>query len=189
MEIQDSVRRALENPGLSPIRKVMTHSLAKYHARSPRYILQPQDNTLIRVAGPRQIPWEEGTDIKNISLSGLAFTAPVELCPIVGEFIKIQFQVPDGNQMACHGLVTRLEPLGKSEMLVGIQFYKLEMPHRIALLQGLAQKLKEQQQKNSDLSSASFAGRLARNWKALAAMLFFLTSWLALVIWTWNLRV
>ncbi len=167
----------------------MTHSLAKYHARSPRYILQPQDNTLIRVAGPRQIPWEEGTDIKNISLSGLAFTAPVELCPIVGEFIKIQFQVPDGNQMACYGLVTRLEPLGKTEMLVGIQFYKLEMAHRIALLQGLAQKLKEQQQKNrASESNHSLPAKLVKNWKAAIAMVFFLSGWLALLIWTWNLK-
>ncbi|MGZ5278604.1 MAG: PilZ domain-containing protein, partial [Pseudobdellovibrionaceae bacterium] len=98
----------------------MTQSLAHYHSRSPRYILQPQDNTLIRVAGPTQVPWEEGTEIKNISLSGLVFTAPVELCPIVGEFIKIQFHVPSANEMACFGLVTRLEPLGTTEMLVGI---------------------------------------------------------------------
>lgn len=176
-------------PGLSPISKLMTHSLAKYHARCPRYILQPQDNTLIRVAGPRQIPWEEGTDIKNISLSGLAFTAPVELCPIVGEFIKIQFQAPNSDQMACHGLVTRLEPLGKTEMLVGVQFYKLEMGHRIALLQGLAQKLKEQQQKNQNLALKPTLGkRLAKNWKALAAMLIFLAGWLALLDWTWRLK-
>ena len=165
----------------------MTQSLAKYHARSPRYILQPQDNTLIRVAGPRQTPWEECTDIKNISLSGLAFTAPVELCPIVGEFIKIQFQVPSSSQMACYGLVTRLEPLGKTEILVGIQFYKLEMPHRIALLQGLAQRLKEQQQKNQDLQNGRFSfRRLLKNWKAWIAMSVFLGAWIALAIWTWQ---
>lgn len=176
-------------PRLSPIRFPMTQSLAKYHARCPRYILQPQDNTLIRVAGPRQIPWEEGTDIKNISLSGLAFTAPVELCPIVGEFIKIQFQAPNADQMACHGLVTRLEPLGKAEMLVGVQFYKLEMPHRITLLQGLAQKLKEQQQKNQNLEvKTSFRQHLVKNWKALAAMMLFLMAWMALLEWTWRLR-
>lgn len=167
----------------------MTQSLAKYHARAPRYILQPQDNTLIRVAGPRQIPWEEGTDIKNISLSGLAFTAPVELCPIVGEFIKIQFEVPNASQMACFGLVTRLEPLGQSEMLVGIQFHKLEMTHRIVLLQGLAQRLKEQQQKNQALhANPSLRTKLLRNWKALAAMMLFLAGWMALLEWTWRLH-
>lgn len=163
----------------------MTQSLAKYHSRAPRYILQPQDDTLIRVAGPRQTPWEEGTDIKNISLSGLAFTAPVELCPIVGEFIKIQFQVPNSKQMACYGLVTRLEPLGKTEILVGIQFYKLEMPHRLALLQGLAQKLKDQQQKNLNLRGQHFSWKyLLRNWKMVFAMSLLLSAWIALILWS-----
>jgi hypothetical protein len=169
----------------------MTQSLAKYHARSPRYILQPQDNTLIRVAGPRQIPWEEGTEIKNISLSGLAFTAHVELCPIVGEFIKIEFQVPptsQTSQMACFGLVTRLEPVGKSEMLVGVQFYKLEMPHRIVLLQGLAQRLKEQQQKNSAREAASQISwrKITRNWKVACGLILLLSFWMALLEWSWR---
>jgi len=167
----------------------MTQSLAHYHSRSPRYILQPQDNTFIRVSGPTQVPWEEGTEIKNISLSGLVFTAPVELCPIVGEFIKIQFHVPSANEMACFGLVTRLEPLGTTEMLVGIQFYKLEMAHRIVLLQGLAQRLKEQiqNQNETELASKSFWKIAIANWKASAAMILFLTFWMILLLWTWSL--
>ena len=166
----------------------MTQPLSKYHARSPRYILQPQDNTLIRVAGPRQVPWEEGTEIRNISLSGLAFTAPVELCPIVGEFIKIQFEVPGQDQMACFGLVTRLETLGKTEMVVGVQFHNLEMPHRLVLLQGLAQRLKEQQSQKTDKLPLPFSWRLMRqNWKALLFVFTLLSFWVALVQWAWNL--
>ncbi|RYZ81252.1 MAG: PilZ domain-containing protein, partial [Proteobacteria bacterium] len=72
----------------------MNQNLARFHARSPRYILNTQDDSLIRVAGPRQVPWEEGTEIKNVSLTGLAFTAPGDLCPILGEIIKIQFLIP-----------------------------------------------------------------------------------------------
>jgi hypothetical protein len=166
----------------------MTQSLAHYHSRSPRYILQPQDDMLIRVAGPAQTPWEEGTEIKNISLSGLAFTAPVELCPIVGEFIKIQFHVPSAMEMACFGLVTRLEPLNSSEMLVGIQFYKLEMAHRIVLLQGLAQKLKEQLQgkEAQELKSRTFWSIALENWKASASIILFLMFWMAILMWVWN---
>lgn len=146
---------------------------------------------MIRVAGPRQVPWEEGTEIKNISLSGLAFTAHVELCPIVGEFIKIEFQVPPAaskSQMACFGLVTRLEPAGKSEMLVGIQFYKLEMPHRIILLQGLANKLKEQQKIKSDLEAASQISwlKIVKNWKVACGLILLLSAWLALMEWSWS---
>jgi len=131
----------------------MTQSLAKYHARQPRYTLQTEDNTLIRVAGPKQVPWEERTEILNISLSGLAFTAPSDLCPLVGEVIKVQFEVPGRlakngqTTMACYGLVTRLEPQGSHQMVVGIQFVKLELSHKLTLLQGLALKLREQQAK------------------------------------------
>lgn len=168
----------------------MTSSLAKYHSRAPRYVLQPQDNTLVRVAGPHQTPWEENTEIKNISLSGLVFTAAAELCPIVGEFIKIQFSVPGGQQMACFGLVSRLEPHGKSEILVGVQFYKLEMPHRIALLQGLAQRLKDQIQQEAKFENRidriEMVKQLTKNKKSVLIMLVLLVTWMGLTVLTWR---
>ncbi|WP_415062746.1 PilZ domain-containing protein [Bdellovibrio sp.] len=122
-------------------------SLARYHGRSPRYILNTEDDSLVRVAGPKQIPWEEGTEIKNVSLTGLAFTAPDDLCPLLGEVVKIQFTPPGSKQMACYGIVTRLENISESRMLVGVHFYKLEMSQRIALAQGLARKFKENQER------------------------------------------
>lgn len=122
----------------------MNQNLARYHARSPRYFLNTEDESLIRVAGPRQTPWEEGTEIRNVSLTGLAFTAPDDLCPILGEVIKIQFLAPGGKQMASHAIVTRLDPIANSEkILVGLHFYKMEMGHRVVLAQGLARKLKD----------------------------------------------
>ncbi|WP_413288586.1 PilZ domain-containing protein [Bdellovibrio sp. HCB337] len=121
----------------------MNQSLARYHARSPRYILNTDDDSLIRVAGPRQVPWEEGTEIKNVSLTGLAFVAPEDLCPILGEIVKIQFQPPGAKQLASYAIVTRLDPLEDGKILVGLHFYKMEMGHRVALAQGLARKLKE----------------------------------------------
>lgn len=123
-------------------------NLARYHGRSPRYILNTEDESLVRVAGPKQIPWEEGTEIKNISLTGLAFTAPNDLCPLLGEVVKIQFVTPGSKQMACYGIVTRLDTVSESFTLVGVHFYKLEMPQRIILAQGLARKFKETQDRN-----------------------------------------
>lgn len=122
-------------------------SLARYHGRSPRYILNTEDESLVRVAGPKQIPWEEGTEIKNVSLTGLAFTAPDDLCPLLGEVVKIQFTPPGSRQMACYGIVTRLESIDDSRTLVGIHFYKLEMQQRIVLAQGLARRFKENQER------------------------------------------
>jgi hypothetical protein len=132
----------------------MAQGLARYHGRSPRYILNTLDDSLIRVAGPRQMPWEEGTEIKNISLTGLAFTAPSDLCPLLGEVVKIQFEVPGSDPMACYAVVTRIDPLKSQKMLVGVHFYKLEMAQRIALAQGLSLKLRDQldQEKVADRS-------------------------------------
>lgn len=166
----------------------MTQSLAKYHSRSPRYILQPQDNTLVRVAGPHQTPWEEGTDIKNISLSGLAFTAPPDLCPLVSEIIKIQFHIPGGPEMACFGLVTRIERESVNTMVVGIQFHKLEMAQRIILLQGLAQKLKEQIDEQRLIESKkTFWQTFMANWKASSSIILFLGFWIAITLWALSL--
>lgn len=101
----------------------------------------------MRVAGPKQVPWEEGTSIKNVSLTGLAFTAPDDLCPILGEVIKIQFTPPGSRQMACYGIVTRLDGISNSQTLVGVHFYKMEMTQRIVLAQGLARRFKENQER------------------------------------------
>ena len=120
-------------------------SLARYHSRSPRFTLNTEDDSLIRVAGPQQIPWEEGTQIKNVSLTGISFTAADDLCPLLGEVIKIQFTPPGARQLACHGIVTRLENIAGEQTLVGVHFYKMDMNHRISLAQGLARKFKEHQ--------------------------------------------
>ncbi len=118
------------------------NSLARYHGRSPRYILDTEDNNLIRIAGPKKTPWEEGTEIKNVSLTGLSFTAADDLCPLLGEVIKIQFIPPGSTQMACYGIVTRLENNADSSTLVGVHFYKMELAQRVGLAQGLSKKLK-----------------------------------------------
>lgn len=138
----------------------MAQGLARYHGRSPRYILNTLDDSLIRVAGPRQLPWEEGTEIKNISLTGLAFTAPSDLCPLLGEVIKIQFEAPGSQPMACYAVVTRIDPVKPQKMLVGVHFYRLEMAQRIALAQGLSQKLKEQldQERVAEKSRIALSG-------------------------------
>lgn len=162
-------------------------SLARYHSRSPRYILDTQDENLVRVAGPHQTPWEEGTQIKNVSLTGLAFTAPDDLCPLLGEVIKIQFTPPGGKQMACYAIVTRLDEIPEHLMLVGVHFYKLEMAHRISLAQSLARKFKEQQDRDelsnllnrerasvslSSLPQLTMMGLLALAWMGLIFSLF-----------------
>lgn len=157
----------------------MTHSLAKYHARSPRYFLNTHDDSLVRVAGPQQLPWEEDTEIKNVSLTGLAFTAPDDLCPVLGEVIKVQFMVPGAQQMACHAIVTRLEPDKAHTVLVAVHFYKLEMSHRIVLAQGLARKIKNEENEFGALSNDEL-----KTWnffKKIFIMGFLATFWVVIM--------
>lgn len=159
----------------------MVGSLAKYIARAPRYILMPDDNTLIRLAGPQQLPWEEGTEIQNVSLTGLAFTSPADLCPMIGEIVKIQFEVPQASQMACLGLVIRLEKKSKTITLVGIKFLKLDLAQRLYMTQSLSKKLREQQaQQRSDEFRMEWKSKAP---KAVLAW-FFLGLWM-IALWTW----
>lgn len=118
----------------------MTGSLARYHARQPRYILNATDNNLVRYSGAERYSWEEKTELKNISLTGLTFSAPIDIRPQLGEVIKIQFEVPGSNVMACHAIVTRIENINSYDCEIAIHFYKLERLQRINLVQGLAIK-------------------------------------------------
>jgi hypothetical protein len=118
----------------------MNQILSLYHQRSPRYILLPQENCLVRIAGPKQTPWEEGTEIKNISTTGLCFTAPEILAPTNGELIKIQFNVLGAQTMACHGKVIRVEKVDPETLLVGLEFESLSEVQRRNLFRGLKGK-------------------------------------------------
>lgn len=166
-------------------RKEDMTSLARYHGRSPRYILNTEDDSLVRVAGPKQVPWEEGTHIKNVSLTGLAFTAPEDLCPLLGEVIKIQFTPPGSRQMACYGIVTRLDNVSKDTTLVGVHFYKLEMAQRIVLAQGLARKFKENQERGEidDLLNHKSGKISLANFPQLILMAALGSVW-CLMIWS-----
>ncbi len=119
----------------------MTGSLARYHARSPRYILDTTENNLVRFSGAQRVSWEEKTLLKNISLTGLSFMAPQDLSPQLGEIIKIQFEVPGSTMMACYAVVTRIELISEFENEIAVHFYKLDRQQRINLVQGLAHKI------------------------------------------------
>jgi hypothetical protein len=119
----------------------MTGSLARYHARSPRYTLDTQDNHLVRYSGADRLTWEEKTELKNISLTGLSFVASQDLSPQLGEIIKIQFAVPGSEMMACYGVITRIEQTNDFENEIAVHFYKLDRVQRINLVQGLASKV------------------------------------------------
>lgn len=121
----------------------MTSSLARYHARAPRYILNTEDNSLVRLSGAEQLSWEEKTELRDVSLTGLSFIAPQDLSPQMGEVIKIQFAVPGSQQMACYAVVIRIEKINQFDNLIGVHFYKLDRTQRLNLVQGLTEKIQK----------------------------------------------
>ena len=153
----------------------MTTSLARYHARAPRYILDTDDNNLIRLSGAEQLSWEENTELRDVSLTGLSFTAPQDLSPQIGEVIKIQFSVPTSEQMACFAVVIRIEKTDNFENLIGVHFYKLDRTQRLNIVQGLAQKVKrpDREETPSLISSSNFI--------SVIGILLTLLCWLTLM--------
>ncbi len=150
----------------------MSQSLAKFHGRSPRYVLNTQDDNLIRYAGSERWPWEEKTEIRNISLTGLSFIAPADLSPLIGEIIKIQFSVPAGKQMACYAIVIRIDEENSHENLLAVHFYKLDRLQRINLLQGLSGKANVT--KKSEMTQSS-------KWLAGVGLIMTVICWLTLM--------
>lgn len=153
----------------------MTTSLARYHARAPRYILNTEDNSLVRLSGAEQLSWEEKTELHDISLTGLSFLAQQDLSPQIGEVIKIQFSVPGSEQMACYAVVTRIEEINKFENIIGVHFYKLDRAQRLNLVHGLADKV----QKNKP--SENFKQSKINTIISVAGLIITLLCWLTLM--------
>jgi hypothetical protein len=99
---------------------------------------------------------------------------------MLGEVIRIQFEVPGSKQMACHAVVTRLDPDKVDRIQVGVHFYKLEMSHRIVLAQGLTRKFKQDFKNSSDLAKdpTNGFGTLGQ----IFIMSFFLSFWSWLLV-------
>jgi hypothetical protein len=152
----------------------MSTSLARYHARAPRYILNTEDNSLVRLSGAEQLSWEEKTELRDVSLTGLSFLAPQDLCPQMGEVIKIQFSVPEAKQMACYAVVIRIEKINQFDNLIGVHFYKLDRTQRLNLVQGLTRKIQKTNPENTKQSKF-------HNFVSIAGLVIALLCWITLM--------
>lgn len=160
----------------------MSGSLARYHARSPRYILDTQDNNLIRYSGAERLPWEEKTELRNVSLTGLSFTCAKDLSPQLGEIIKIQFSVPGSETMACYAIVIRIAGDDNFSNEVAVHFYKLDRIQRINLVQGLSIKMDAENKFDVRGKSLNPDDRkLSDHFFYLTIMFFSVLSWLVLI--------
>lgn len=156
-------------------------NLSRYLHRSPRYVLRPLDNNIIRFVGPDQTPWEEATEVRDISVTGLAFTIPKGLEPKANESMAIEFEVPGKNDtMACFGLVKRIAEFNEKRVLVSVEFQKLSSSQRFYLLSGLLMKLEQDQRKFQ--KKHRFAIILKFIWGLIAVIFIFA----AIAIWNFD---
>jgi hypothetical protein len=162
--------------------------LEQYIARSPRFILSPEDNTLIRLSGPQRTPWEEPTEIRDFSISGLSFTAPTELSPKISETIKIQFSPPGQKEMACFAKVIRIEPFSEGLQLIGVEFFELNPMQRFFVARGVAYKMVDEWQQLRQNSPFKFFlkwvfYRFSHNKKWTLVLALVIVLWLILLFY------
>lgn len=118
----------------------MSSALKRYYPRSPRYVLQPLDRTVLRFAQMQTRGISATTTITDVSESGLCFTLSSEAKPDEGDMLKVEFTVPGRGQIACFATVVRVEE--KTGLTyVGILFRNLPSGHRRILGEGLTQVL------------------------------------------------
>lgn len=121
----------------------------RYFARSPRYVFQTEDGTLVRFAPMQTKGVIAKAAIRDLSETGLSFTLPitepVANLPDEGTALKIEFPIPGRPSIACFATVTRVEQ--RSEWvpewgdhgfhLIALQFRHLPTLHLRAIQRGL----------------------------------------------------
>ncbi len=129
----------------------MNQRARKFVQRAPRYVLRPQDRKDMRFSlehtfGQGGI---ENTLLLNLSESGAAFVIEKNHAPKLGDRIKVEVPIPQGDRIAWWGHVVRtsfFEPRGwfkrdgfdqESRVVVAINFDELPEPHSRALRRGL----------------------------------------------------
>jgi len=133
----------------------MGEALRKFVPRAFRYVLRPQDRNGMRFSleHSRGTGGIERTTLLNLSESGVAFLMSPGMEPHVGERIKVEIPIPNGEQIAWWARVVRVqEHQSRSwfasnkanfheqpQIFVALRFEELPEPHTRALRKGLEQ--------------------------------------------------
>jgi hypothetical protein len=116
-----------------------------YFTRSPRYVFDHSDESVVRFAGMHTRGIIHRAAIRDLSESGLAFAIGETQPPEEGELLKIEFPIPGRKNIACFATVIRVEKRSdwdpewgdRGHTLIGLQFRNLPTAHFRALQKGL----------------------------------------------------
>lgn len=135
----------------------MGQAIRKFVARAPRYVLRPHDNQMLRFSSNSDQNRSYSTKLMNVSETGLAFLIDRGSSPHIGEFIKVEFPIPGGEQIAWFAKVQRLEEFThhpwwssklnlehRGDIIVGVHFHEMPEGHRAAIREHLEARFREE---------------------------------------------
>lgn len=133
----------------------MGEKVRRFIARSARYVLRPEDRnsmrfSLLKHTGQGGI---EETIMLNLSESGVAFLVEAGMQPKIGEGVKVEIPIPNGEQIAWFGRVVRVQEYRtskwsfrrqddfseKPKVLVALKFQPMPEGHGRTIRRGLEQ--------------------------------------------------
>lgn len=132
----------------------MGELLRKFIPRAPRYILRPQDRKDMRFSLQSTVGKGgiEQTIMLNLSESGVAFMVAPGTDMHMGEYVKVEIPIPNGEQIAWWGRVVRIQEYEpsywsfrkdefreKPRIIIGLKFEDMPDPHGHAIRKGLEQ--------------------------------------------------
>ena len=178
----------------------MGELIRKYVSRAPRYVLRPQDRSVMRFSLERTLGEGgiEKTVLLNLSETGMAFLVERGREPHLGDRVKVEIPIPGGDQIAWWAAVVRVEEFESTgwlysrdpfetdnQILIGLRFDKLPEPHSRAIRQGIhasfMQAMREQRMRTTAYYKAFFVDKVGKVivYAILSLIAFGIVYWLA----------
>ena len=128
-------------------------NIEELYPRAPRYVIQISDDHIVRFAHQPKGSRAMHTRIVDLSESGMAFVVPVLSAPKLDEKIKVEFNAPGCDPIACFAKVVRVQhhksynSIGQPQVfrLIAVEFQNLYEAQRQQIAQGLTEQFKRQQ--------------------------------------------
>lgn len=168
-------------------------STARYFPRAPRYVLRPNDQSLMRFAGLSPNGDKFMARLRDLSATGLSFVVDNHEAPPAGATLKIEFEVPEGQRMAWFATVVRVErrtewdpDLGDHPFtLVALRFREMPEPYRKVIQKSLSGISSVTADEGKSVNIRKLEARAGFTFATLSFSLFAVFYWLSLPTSAW----
>lgn len=130
----------------------MGEKIRRFVPRAPRYVLRTPDRNIMRfgLSSLRGSAHIEHTTLVNLSETGAAFITDTSADISIGDNIKVEIPIPNGDQIAWFARVVRIEAIEerswlqtrdsnarRDQVVVALKFEDLPEPHTRAIRKGI----------------------------------------------------